>query len=121
LWQDYRARGVQVLVIDVKESEEDTRRYAERWGFSFPVLRDSDGEATARFAPAEVLPELNRSDVPIASNLIIDGEGVIRFYTLLDTNSFDAKLIGLRARLEELLTAPAPGGAPDEPYREENR
>lgn len=90
-------------MIDVKESEEDTRRYAERWGFSFPVLLDADGAATARYAPADVLPDLPRSDVPIASNLIIDRDGTIRFYTLLDTRTFDAKLIQLRGRLDALL------------------
>ncbi len=50
-----------------------------------------------------MLPELPRDQVPIASNLIIDDEGKIRFYSLLDTTSFDAKLVTLRGRLEELL------------------
>jgi hypothetical protein len=42
--------------------------------------------------------------VPIASNLIIDAAGKIRFYTLLDTTSFDAKLVALRERLEQLIS-----------------
>lgn len=50
-----------------------------------------------------MLPELPRDQVPIASNLIIDDEGKICFYSLLDTTSFDAKLVILRGRLEELL------------------
>lgn len=90
-------------MIDVKESEEDARRYAERSGFTFPVLLDRDGAATAPYAPEGVLPDLPRADVPIASNLIIDGEGVIRFYTLLDTSDFDAELVKLRGVLDELL------------------
>lgn len=98
-------------MIDVKESEEDTRKWADRAGFTFPVLLDSDGSVAARYAPAEVLPDLPRSDVPIASNLIIDRDGIIRFYTLLDTTSFDAKLVELEARLKELL-AEEPGGGP---------
>lgn len=103
MWRQYRDRGVQVLVIDVKESEEDTRAFAERSGFTFPVLRDADGTVAASYAPADVLPDLPRSDVVIASNLIIDREGIIRFYTLLDTTSFDAKLVELRERLDALL------------------
>lgn len=103
LWRTYRDRGVQVLVIDVQESEEDARRYAERSGFTFPVLLDRDGTATARYAPDGVQPDLARAEVPIASNLIIDPEGVIRFYTLLDTTDFDAELQELRAVLDELL------------------
>ena len=104
LWQTYRDRGVQVLVIDVKEKEEDARRYAERSGFTFPVLLDRDGTATARYAPEGLMPDLARHDVPIASNLIIDPEGVIRFYSVLDTTDFDAELVELRAVLDELLT-----------------
>lgn len=103
LWRTYRDRGVQVLVVDVKESEEDARRYAERSAFTFPVLLDRDGTATARYAPEGVLPDLDRDAVPIASNLIIDPEGVIRFYTLLDTTDFDAELVELRAVLDQLL------------------
>lgn len=90
-------------MIDVKESEEAAREYAERSGFTFPVLLDRDGSATARYAPEGVLPDLARDAVPIASNLIIDPEGMIRFYTLLDTEEFDARLIELRAELDELL------------------
>jgi peroxiredoxin len=92
-------------VIDVKESREDTQRYAERSGFTFPVLLDGDGAVSASYAPEGVLPDLPREDVPIASNLVIDAEGVIRFYTLLDTNTFDAKLVLLKERLDELLAA----------------
>ena len=96
-------------MIDVQESEEDTRKYAERWKFSFPVLLDSDGQIAASYAPAGVLPDLPRDQVPIASNLIIDAEGRIRFYSLLDTTSFDAKLVELKKRLDPLLAA-AEGG-----------
>ena len=36
-------------------------------------------------------------------DLLIDREGKIRFYSLLDTASFDAKLIAITRRLDELL------------------
>jgi hypothetical protein len=57
-----------------------------------------------------VLPDLPRENVPIASNLLIDGKGIIRFYSLLDTTKFDAKLVALTARLRELLAAAATPG-----------
>jgi peroxiredoxin len=101
-------------VIDVKESEEDTRKYAERSGFTFPVLLDTDGAVAASYAPPDLLPDLARSDVPIASNLILDRDGVIRFYTLLDTSGFDAKLVQLRERLDALLADEAGGGGEGE-------
>lgn len=92
-----------MLVIDVKETPEATQVYAERSGFTFPVLLDSDGSVAASYAPEGVLPDLPRSDVPIASNLIIDDEGKIRFYSLLDSQNFDAKLIELKGVLDQLL------------------
>jgi len=55
--------------------------------------------------PADALPDLPRDQVPIASNLIIDREGIIRFFTLLDSANFDARLVALRTRLDELLAA----------------
>jgi len=96
---------VQVLVIDVLETEEAARSYAERSKFTFPVLLDTDGEVSASYAPADVLPDLPRNQVPIASNLIIDAEGRIRFYSLLDSANFDAKLVQLQERLDRLLAA----------------
>jgi len=38
---------------------------------------------------------------------IIDKEGTIRFYSLLNTTDFDAKLTKLKQRLDELLTPPS--------------
>jgi peroxiredoxin len=92
-----------VLVIDVLENRQDTEKYAERSKFTFPVLLDSDGAVAASYAPEGVLPDIPREQVPIASNLIIDAQGAIRFYSLLDTTSFDAKLVTLKGRLEEML------------------
>jgi hypothetical protein len=48
---------------------------------------------------------LARDQVPIASNLIIDRDGKIPFYSLLDSVHFDAKLLDLTARLDQLLAA----------------
>jgi hypothetical protein len=50
-----------------------------------------------------MLPDLSRSEVAIASNLIIDDKGKIQFFDLLNTTSFDAKLLKLQTRLEQLL------------------
>ena len=100
-------------MIDVLETPAATRTYAERSGFSFPVLLDADGAVTETYAPAGVLPDLPRNQVPIASNLIIDREGRIRFYSLLDSANFDARLIQLKGLLDELLAGEAdqgPGG-----------
>ncbi len=103
LYQAYRDKGVQVLIIDVKEDKELIEKWLQRFNLSFPVLLDENGTIATIYAPEGVQPDLARHEVPIASNLIIDKEGKIRFYSLLNTTSFDAKLVRLRQKLDELL------------------
>ncbi len=57
----------------------------------------------AQFSPPDLLPDLGRAEVVIGSNLIIDTEGKIQFFDLLNTTSFDAKLVKLKTRLEQLI------------------
>lgn len=104
LYQSYKDKGVQVFIIDVKESKDLVSQTFRRFNFSFPVLLDEDGKVATAYAPAGVLPDLARDEVVLASNLIIDREGKIRFYSLLNTTSFDAKLISARKKLDELLS-----------------
>ena len=94
-----------LLVIDVQERAETVTAWAEKMGFTFPVLVDRDGSVSASYAPEGVVPDLPRDQVPIASNLIIDKDGNIQFYSLLDSRNFDAKLIALKKRLDDLLAA----------------
>jgi peroxiredoxin len=104
LYQLYKDKGVQVMIIDVKEGKDLVTQSFKRFNFSFPVLLDNDGKVAASYAPAGVLPDLARDEVVLASNLIIDREGKIRFYSLLNTTSFDAKLTMARKMLDELLS-----------------
>jgi len=94
---------VQILVIDVKETREKTAEYAERSKFTFPVLLDSDGKVATTYAPPDANPDLPRDQVPVASNLIIDPDGRIQFYSLLDSVNFDARLARLANLLEGLM------------------
>jgi peroxiredoxin len=103
VFESYTHRGVEVLLVDVKEDSALVGRSFQRFHFSFPVLLDEDGTVSAKYAPVGAQPALARDEVPIASNLIIDREGKIRFYSLLNTESFDAKLTALRKKLDELL------------------
>jgi peroxiredoxin len=103
LYQNYRNKNVQVFIVDVKEDNGLVKKSLERFHFSFPVLLDTNGAVSAKYAPEGVQPALARDEVPIASNLIIDKEGKIRFYSLLNTVSFDAKLTKLKQKLDELL------------------
>ncbi len=103
LWQKYKSRNVQVFIINVKESVEVAARWADKLELTFPVLMDTDGKVAASFAPPDLLPDLARDEVSIASNLIIDPEGKIQFFSLLDSRNFDTRLIALTKRLIDLL------------------
>jgi len=103
--EGYAKRGVRALVIDVLEPEKTAAAWAGRLFPDVPVLLDSTGEVATAYAPVGVLPELPRSQVPIASNLIIDRQGRIRFFELLDSRNFDSQLLRLRGRLDDLLAA----------------
>ena len=107
LYRAYRDKDVQVLIIDVKEQKAVVEKTARKFAFTFPVLLDMDGSVARRYAPpADVLPDLARDEVMIASNLVIDRAGRIRFFSVLDTRQFDAKLAALQAVLDQVLTAP---------------
>jgi len=93
---------VKVLIIDVKEPQGTVRKWAKKNSFTFPVLLD-DGKIAASYARPDVLPDLPREETVIASNLVIDRAGRIRFYSLLDTASFDARLVALTKRLDEVI------------------
>lgn len=103
LSQRYGNQRVRVIIVDVKETREQVEKWAARFNFSFPVLLDLDGSVSSRYAPEGVQPDLARDEVPLASNLIIDPEGKIRFYSLLNTTAFDAKLTKVRQTLDVLL------------------
>jgi peroxiredoxin len=107
LKQDYQDKNVEVLIIDVKEPKALVQtKLQERFDLTFPILLDSDGSVAASFAPEDVLPDLDRDEVMLASNILIDPEGKIQFLSLLDSKNFDAKLVELKARLDELLDTP---------------
>lgn len=104
LYQDYKDRNVEVLIIDVKEPRElVAEKLKNKHQISFPILLDLTGEVSASYAPQHVLPDLSRDEVMLASNLIIDQAGKIRFMSLLDSKNFDAELVELKKRLNELL------------------
>jgi len=104
LYNNYKDKNVAVLLIDVKESKELVKeKLQDKFNFTFPVLLDINGKVAASFAPEDVLPDLARDEVMLASNILIDKNGKIQFMSLLDSKNFDAKLIALKKKLDELL------------------
>lgn len=104
IYKEYKDKNVEVLIIAVKEPKELVKeKIKDRFELSFPVLLDIEGLVAASFAPKDVLPELARDEIMLASNLLIGPQGKIQFMSLLDTKNFDVKLIHLKKRLDELL------------------
>ncbi len=110
LADDYAGKNVKVVAIGIKEPEADYRAYLARMPMHLPVLRDEGGKTALRFTPPGAQPEFtDRTMALVTSNLVIDPDGRIRFFTVVDTVHFDAKLVHVRRAVDELL-APAPKG-----------
>jgi cytochrome c biogenesis protein CcmG, thiol:disulfide interchange protein DsbE len=49
VWQDNRGRGLVVVGLDAKDFRADARRFAERFGLTFPLVYDGPGDSTSSF------------------------------------------------------------------------
>jgi peroxiredoxin len=95
---------VRVVAIDVKEPDDGYAKYLARVSMPFPVVRDRTGEVTLSFTPPGAQPTFkDRSLVLVTSNLVLDPEGKIRFFTLADTVHFDARLVHARRAIDAIL------------------
>ncbi len=100
----YKEHGVEFLVIGTGEPKNLISRLVGQAGYTLPVLLDRDGRVATAYNPGG-MPDLKASEVAIAANLIIDPEGKIQFFSLLDSKHFDARLSKLQKRLDNLLQA----------------
>ena len=104
LVEDYAGKNVRVIAIGIDEPEPDYREYIARMPMGMPILRDQGGAVAVRFTPPRAQPELkDRKMALITSNLVIDKEGKIRFFTMVDTVHFDARLVHVRKAVDKLL------------------
>jgi peroxiredoxin len=107
LASDYVGKNVKVVAIGISEPEPDYREYVARMPMHLPVLRDEGGAVALRFTPPGAQPEFkDRTQALVTSNLVIDPKGNIRFFTVLDTVHFDAKLAHVRRAVDQLLANP---------------
>jgi peroxiredoxin len=101
---DYAGKNVRVIAIGIAEPEADYRAYLARTPMPLPVLRDEGGAVALRFTPPGAQPGFkDRTKALVTSNLVLDREGRIRFFTVLDTVHFDAKLGYVRRAVQQLL------------------
>lgn len=101
IWQRFKDRGFQIVVIDVKEPPEPMRAFRSRYGWSFPVWLDAEGELGLRFAPYKegLPPEV----AVINAHFVIDAEGRVTYRDYLNLEGFDARAASVVAELERLL------------------
>jgi peroxiredoxin len=100
----YAGKNVKVIAVGIREPEPDYRAYVGRMPMHLPVLRDEDGAVALRFTPAGAQPQFkDRTMALVTSNLVLDPQGRIRFFTVLDTVHFDAKLAHVRRAVDGLL------------------
>ena len=101
---DYAGKNVEVVAIGIAEPEADYRAYLARMPMGLPVLRDEGGEVALRFTPPGAQPQFkDRTKALVTSNLVLDPDGRIRFFTVLDTVHFDARLGHVRRALDRIL------------------
>ncbi|GGF09037.1 thiol-disulfide oxidoreductase ResA [Halobacillus andaensis] len=66
LYDDYKEQGVEILAINLDSTDLVVQRFLDRYGLSFPILHDKDGQ---------VMDEYNVGQLP--STLFINPEGEV--------------------------------------------
>jgi peroxiredoxin Q/BCP len=101
----YAARGVRVLLVDLKEDLAHYATYAEqRVPASVIPLYDASGETADRYAPPGAQPSFSdRTQVMFDTTLVVDPDGVIRLFLLPDSAHFDPTFRGVRSELDRLV------------------
>jgi peroxiredoxin len=96
----FAERGVQVVVVDVKEPPEVARQLPDRFGWTMPFLIDGGGEISELFAPKKegLPPEV----AVINAHFILDSELVIRFAEYLNMERFDVRATAVVEALDDL-------------------
>ena len=49
VWQRYREQGIQLVGVDIQDTEEDALAYVNEFGLTFPNGRDVDGKITVEY------------------------------------------------------------------------
>jgi cytochrome c biogenesis protein CcmG/thiol:disulfide interchange protein DsbE len=93
VWQDNRERGLVVVGLDAKDFRRDARRFADRFGLTFPLVFDGPGDTLGSWGVTG-FPE----------TFVLDREGKVVQAFLGDVSSDDEKR-ELRAAIERALRA----------------
>lgn len=107
---EYAPRGVQAVLVDLKEDEARWTEYAKAHvSPSLIALRDATGEVAKLYAPPRAQPSFDdRAQVMLDSTLIVDPRGKIRLFLMPDSKHFDPTFKAVRAELDRLLLETPP-------------
>ena len=96
----FAARGLKLVVIDVKEPAAIARALPERFGWTSPFLVDASGEVSERFAPQKegLAPEV----AIINAHLLLDEQGIVRFAEYLNMERFDIRATTVATAIDAL-------------------
>lgn len=98
-----------MFAIDIKEDDAGYKQYLAKARMPMRVLRDATGNVTSTYTPPNAQPSIkDRSTVLVTSNVVVDPEGKIRFFTMVDTVHFDSRLVHARRAIDALLAKAAP-------------
>lgn len=102
---DFAARGVKTVIVDVGEEAGVWKKYAAAHvAPSVVALHDATGATTARFAPPRAQPSFDdRSQAVLDGTLILDPSGKIRLFLLPDSAHFDPTFRAVRGELDRLV------------------
>ena len=103
IWQQFKAQGLQVIVIDVKEPAAAMRPFREHHGWTFPVWLDEAGSLGTRFAPHKegLPPEV----AVINAHFVLDSERRVVYRDYLNMERFDARASSVVEQINRLLEA----------------
>jgi peroxiredoxin len=110
LVRDYAGnQAVRVVIVDIDQKQEGYLKYVGKQDMGAPVYWNASADGVRAYVPPNAAPTITRDRwrVLVTSNLVIDRDGVIRFFTLTDTLKFDAELKHVRAAISELTRQPA--------------
>lgn len=92
----YKKEGLELIAINVQEGAPKVNKFVSKYEIPFPVLLDENAAIAKRY-----------NIVGFPSNLIIDGDGKIRYMDSLPPKDFEKLFSELKETLK-LKTAPAP-------------
>src|SRR5262249_26841768 len=92
---DFNARGIRVVGVSA-DTVEETRRYRQKLGFTFPLLCDPKTEVIRRYHLLHAGGGMNSSDISRPAEFLIDPPGTIRWINLTES-------VTVRARPSQVL------------------